>query len=385
VRQDGPDLRTGLRHPSIASATFFIALVSLLAAISPVWATATEGHSLDRSFTPLLLTPVNSSPVVYLAGSITCPHSLCLRLYRTSDGGARFVAVSLPPFTFEQDYPLGSIRQIVFASSHVGYALGVSGSATTIYATFDGARTWHRSVTIRDVDVGDLTAASTSLYAVSTRCAKQANGDAGCTHYRLMHSSLSAKHWTSTPIPNGTNYPWGFLGNVAAYGNHVWLTEGAKWSILVSSMDRGRTLQTNTIAQLGSTAECLLTAMSAQVLWAQCPGGMQSTFYRSRNGGFEWAQVPAGQWNGTGGGYFDPVSRSLAFLDYGLRNGTYSLYRVTDYGGALTGVSTPTCSSIWSPVFVNQSDGLMLCGSYPSAVLERTIDGGKSWHRVTAN
>lgn len=377
-------MRNGLRHPSIASAAFLLSLVALFASVSPVAAT-TAASNLARSFTPLLLTRVTSSPVVYLLGSVTCPRSLCLRLYRASDGGTRFEALSLPPYAFRQDFPYGSIEEVVFESVLDGYVSEQSGSTTTLYATFDGARTWHRTLTSRHFGLSDLTATSGSLYAVSMRCAKQANGNVGCTHYRLMHSSLTAKHWTSTPIPNGTNYPWGFLGNVAAYGNHVWLTEGAKWSILVSSTDRGRTLQTNTIPQLGSTAGCFLSAMSAQVLWAECPGGMQSTFYRSRNGGFEWAQVPAGQWNGTGGGYFDPVSRSLAFLDYGLRSGKYSLYRVTDYGSALTGVSTPTCSSIWSLEFVNRSDGLMLCGSYPSAVLERTIDGGKSWHRVTAS
>jgi hypothetical protein len=217
---------------------------------------------------------------------------------------------------------------------------------------------------------------------VSYRCSKQANGNTGCTDYRLLRSSLGDDHWTSTPIPNGRGYPWGYMGNVAAFGAHVWLTEGAKWSLLITSSDRGRTFRIRSDAHLISSAGCFLTADSVRALWAECPGGMESRFMYSRDAGTTWTEVPAGQWNGTGGGYFDPVSSDLAFLDYGQRSGAFTLYRITNFGRRLTGVADWRCSSVSALVFVNSSKGLALCNTFPAAQLEITSDGGRTWSHV---
>jgi hypothetical protein len=336
------------------------------------------------ALTALEVSRVASSGEVVILGSVACARPLCLRLYLSGDAGAHVTALSLPPYGASPDSPTGTIRAILFVSPRVGFALADAAGRATLYATDDAARTWHARLVERGVTLADLAAGSHSLYLVSYRCSAQANGNEGCTDYSLLASTWGARHWRSTPIPHGTAYPWGFLGNVAAAAGRVWLTEGARWSALVSSSDEGRTLVTTSVGDLLSTAGCELTATSARALWAQCPGGMQSRFAYSGDAGATWTLVPAGQWMDTGGGAFDPVSPRLAFLDYGQRVGAAALYRVVDAGRRLVAVSRPRCTSLSSLVFVSAREGLLVCGYSPHARLERTGDGGVTWTRLSA-
>jgi len=372
----------GTRHRAFRA----LVLAAVCAVVGTLSVPTTQSSSASSSapVSPLVLTRAASSRVIYLLGSVTCSRTACLRLYRTDDDGAHFQPVSLPPVQRVAGQPTGSIAEILFATPEVGYILEGLGHDSTLYATFDGARTWHQRYATHDVSLEALAATTESLYAVTYRCAPQPNGNVGCTHYQLVRSSLGARRWTGTPIPHGRDYPWGFLGNIAADAHHVWLTEGAKWSLLVTSSDDGRTFHTRSVGRLISVAGCDLTATGGGSLWAQCPTGMQARFSYSPDAGVTWNAVPADQYFPTGGGYFDPASSDLAYLDYGNATGRLNLFRVTDSGRRLIGVSHLSCPSLSSLVFTDRADGLALCSYYTHNELLRTSNGGLSWRRMSA-
>jgi hypothetical protein len=369
----------------------FLALVTLLLPTTLSGAASKSATTSQKDFSPRMLTRVDSSPMIYVLGYASCQHARCLQLLRTDDNGTHFREVSAPPTTALKGSEAGTLEQMVFANAQDGYALEGSKSATspyatTLYATFDGARTWQQVHTPEGgADFSRIAVSSNTLYGVVMHCAKQPNGNEGCTNYQLDHASLSVKHWTSSPIPNGRSYPWGFLGNIAAYKSKVWFTEGAKWSLLVSSLDKGTTFTSHTpaVPALMSVAGCDLTAVSSTTLWAACPTGMEVSFFFSSDAGVKWATLPTKQFMGTGGGFFDPLSTTLAYLDYGQAS---PLYRVSDAGRNMKVAGKLDCSNVASLVFTNVHDGLALYateGDWSSARLERTVDGGATWHRAT--
>jgi hypothetical protein len=378
-----------LRSTTVACLIALSVLSPLTVGIAGASASATKSD-----FSPRMLLRVGSSPVVYLLGYVACKQYHCLRLLRTDNDGTSFSKRKPPPTTAIKYSLAGSLEQLVFANAKDGYALESDSnahtfnSATTLYATFDGARTWKKERSPSGHYLSRIAVSSNTLYGVTVHCAKQSDGDEGCTKYRLVHTSLTVKHWSSSAIPNGNSYPWGFLGNVAAYGSNVWLTEGAKWSLLVSSRNRGTAFSTWTPKwpALASVSGCDLTAVSPSALWASCPTGMEVSFAFSSDAGVKWNEVPTQQFMGTGGGYFDPVSSTLAYLDYG---GTRPLYRISDAGRHMTEVGTLQCSrvnsSVGSFVFTSERRGLGICspeGLWTSARLVQTTDGGATWSRI---
>ncbi|HEY5439587.1 MAG TPA: hypothetical protein VIJ99_11890 [Acidimicrobiales bacterium] len=374
---------TPLRRAAVA---LLMVASTIIASMS--FAAAGYAGTSKNDFSPRMLVRVGSSPVVYLLGYVPCRQIHCLRLLRTDNNGTSFATRRPPPTAAITSSIAGSLEQLVFANASVGYALESEYGVTTLYATYDGARTWQKMSSPAGHDLTRIAVSSNTLYGVIMHCAKQSNGNVGCTKYRLVHTSLAVKRWSSSAIPNGRSYPWGFLGNVAAFGSHVWLTEGAKWSMLVSSGNHGIsfTTSTPTFPALGSVAGCNLTATSTSGLWAACPTGMEVSFAFSSDGGAQWNEVPTQQFMGTGGGYFDPVSSTLAYLDYG---GSRGLYRVSDAGRDMTKVGSLQCSTVNSSVgaiaFTTPRSGLAICspqGLWNSGRLEQTTDGGVTWSRI---
>jgi hypothetical protein len=367
-----------------------MAVVSTLVVTGLPSANSASASAAENSFSPRMLVRVGSSAVIYVVGYGPCAKGLCLELLRTNDNGARFVDRTAPPTKAIKYSLVGSLDELVFANALVGYALeggdGVD-NAASLYATFNGARSWTKVQTPAGQQLSRLAASTSAVYAVMMHCAKQSDGNVACTNYRLVHSSLSATHWTASPLPHG-HYSFGFLGNVAAFGSKVWLSEGAKWSLLVSSSNHGASFTTYTppFPALASVAGCDLTATSASVLWSACPTGMEVSFAHSSDAGTKWNEVPTRQFMGTGGGYFDPVSSNVAYLDYG---GSRPLYRVSDAGRHVTDVGTLQCSKVNSSIaaitFTSPREGLAICesqGLSTSTELERTSNGGATWRHI---
>jgi len=129
---------------------------------------------------------------------------------------------------------------------------------------------------------------------------------------------------------------------------------------------------------------CTITPMSPISLWAQCPTGMQESFWHSTNGGATWSLASPAKYQffGTGGGSFDPITSSVAVLDYGAAATPPDLYRISEGGVGFSPIDEVRCSGE-SMLFTNVSDGLMVCRLNSTALVRRTNNGGATWEDVS--
>lgn len=367
-----------------------VILLSLALALSSLVTSPASASSTSPSttqMTPVTLARVPGTRIVYLMGYVKCGPKLCVRLARTSNDGATFTAVTPPPVAGATQVQYANSDELVFANPKVGFAEVGLVSPSTFYVTFNGAKTWQREKMPFGNRISGFTTTAKNVYVVTAKFEKRLNeGDGGDRDYRLAQSSLSSLHWSSTRIPN-SNFTWGFLGPIAAFGPNIWISEQRHRELLVTSHNYGRTLTTAVLPfpALASVAGCALTATSLVSLWAECPTGMQEQFYYSDDGGAQWTLIdPVTQIMGTGGGYFDPVSADLGYLDVGLFSD--DLYRITDDAHSDKLVGTFKCGGVNPLVFTSAANGLALCaGNYsPPSRLFRTANGGAAWTRVRA-
>jgi hypothetical protein len=367
----------------------FAILLSLAVPFSYMVANPASASSTSPSpaqMTPVTLARVPGTSIVYLMGYVKCGPKLCLRLARTTDNGATFTAVTPPPVAGGTQVQYVNSYELVFANPEVGFAEVGLVSPSTFYVTFNGAKTWQKEKIPFGNRIEGFATTSKNVYAVTVNFEKKLNeGDGGNKDYRLAQSSLTSLHWSSTPIPN-SNFTWGFLGPIAAFGPNIWISEQRSHDLLVRSHNSGKTLTTLVLPYpaLASTAGCALTATSLVTLWAQCPTGMDIQFYYSDDGGARWTLIdPVSQISGTGGAYFDPVSSNLGYLDVGLLHD--DLYRITNDAHSATLVGTFKCVDVNPLVFTSEADGLALCGGNynPPSRIFRTTNGGATWTRVT--
>jgi hypothetical protein len=349
-------------------------------------ASASSTSPSPAQMTPVTLARVPGSSIVYLMGYVTCGPKLCVRLARTTDNGATFTTVTPPPVAGGTQVRYVNSYELVFANRDVGFAEVGLVSPSTFYVTFNGAKTWHEEKMPFGNRIEGFATTSKYVYAVTVKFEKKLNeGDGGNKDYRLARSPLTSLHWSSTPIPN-SNFTWGFLGPIAAFGSNIWISEQRSHELLVRSQNYGKTLTTLVLPYpaLTSVAGCALTATSLVTLWAQCPTGMQIQFYYSDDGGARWTLIdPVSQISGAGGGYFDPVSSNLGYLDVGLFSD--DIYRITNDAHSAKFVGAFKCAGVNPLVFTSEADGLALCGGNydPPSRLFRTTDGGATWVHVS--
>jgi hypothetical protein len=366
-----------------------IALAAPLVMLTLLLTTCAGGTDAGGSTTadatqPQMMIRVRDSSVVFVVGTTKCRNSPCVELLRTDNDGATFTKLSLPPVTAYEGNPTGTLDQLVFASDRLGYALEGKTWRTRLYVTRDGGHSWRRVSLPRGVDIMSVAATTVKLFVVTMDCTKQANGNWGCRNYNLIRSSLKSHQWSSTPIPVGRSPLDATVGPVSAFANRLWMTRMAfpkstheAAETLLRSSDGGRILTSSPETALGFVNGCGLTAMSANDLWAECPTGMQVSFFYSSDDGTTWNLVPTSQFSGTGGGNFAPVDGDVAYLDYGPFGGAPDFFRVTNAGRTLTPIGELRCTDVRSMAFINLDDGLALCGS--TVTLERTTNDGRSW------
>jgi len=207
-----------------------------------------------------------------------------------------------------------------------------------------------------------------------------------CTDYRMARSAVSASTWASVALPTKL-FKEGFT--FAAYGSNVWLNLQSPGSpLLFTSHDEGRTFSHSTASPLASVSGCNLTPMSPHAVWAECPTGMEVSFSYSGDAGAHWISVSRYPYSGTGGGAFDPVSSSLAYLNFGtFTTRANDLYVITNSGHKMSAVGNLACTSTDEIDFSNATRGLAICqknGTVPSTTyLLRTSDGGRRWTKIS--
>jgi hypothetical protein len=369
----------------------FIAALFLLGAAlatTPISAGAATGPTL----TPQLLVGVNGSSTVFVVSTSSdfesnnppvCNYQVCFHLQRTNDNGAHFTTGHLPSITFANGSLLGNLSQVIFATTEDGYIL-LGGPVATLKVTLDGAKTWHSDSIAPGASILDFTTTHSELYAVIAHCLK--NGS--CTNYRMARSPLAANKWSFTTLAKS---PSGMGVGMGAYGSNVWLTQQTHTTVVVfTSHNQGRTFTRSSAPKLGSVYACSITAMSLTALWAKCPTGMQVSFFYSGDSGVNWNILSVKQFSGTGGGAFDPVSSTVAYLAYGLSEspGSKNLYRVTNDGRTMTAVGKLSCNIVNGLVFTNAMNGVAACdrnNTQATTYLLQTSDGGATWSKVRLN
>lgn len=186
---------------------------------------------------------------------------------------------------------------------------------------------------------------------------------------------------TVTPYPNDHG--------LSAFGTDVWVTVMARnGPPLFTSHNEGKTFTHSAAPKLSVVTVCGLTPESPNTLWAECPTGMMESFLYSGDSGTQWTTVNRYDDAGAGGGYFDPVSSSLAYLDYGQIGPSRprNLFRITGAGRTSTPVGVLRCSNVGGLVFSDKQHRLAICDanySPSSTYLARSFDGGRNWSRDT--
>ena len=332
---------------------------------------------------PLLLTGVSGTPIAFVvsATSVDCASGRCLQLQRTSDNGTHFITLHLPPIFSARGSAIGNLGELDFANLLDGFARLDEANSINWYATTNGAESWHRVSVASGVSILQLVPTHHELYAVIAHCVKRYT----CTDYRLARSALSATFWSTVAMPTQL-FSEGFT--LAAYGPNVWVNlQGPGSPLLFTSHDEGKAFSRSTASPLASVSGCSLTPMSPKAVWAECPTGMDVSFFHSSDGGSHWIGISRYSFGGTGGGAFDPVSGSLAYLNFGIfTSRAKDLYAITNSGHTMTAVGNLACTSTNYLVFSGATRGLTICQKNNSdssfTYLLRTHDGGRSWTKV---
>jgi hypothetical protein len=331
---------------------------------------------------PVLVTRAGSSSVVFVLLSTTCGSHTCFRLERTSDGGQAFSLVKAPPIAGA--LPTGNLFALDFANPSDGYALAWgSGARTALFATFDGARSWHREVIRPYQRIEWMASTSTAFYAVSGTCPDLKKS---CGGWALDRTPASASAWTGRSLPfstHGMQPP-----TVAAYGTSVWITgqqQTAPYlSLLATSHNNDRTFTVAKQPALSSNNGCGLDPVSASIIWAQCnQGNMAGDIPVSRDGGIHWITLSGNLTGNFAWGAFDAATRKIAYFLNGWHSG--SVYRISVQNGKTEAIGRPPFPQLASLVFTSASLGLALSdqvGPSGRQILYRTSDGGVAWRHV---
>lgn len=252
------------------------------------------------------------------------------------------------------------------------------------YATRDGATNWHNFSALPGLGFERIVVSSNAIYATMAKCK---SFDDDCTKVTVARSPLWPIHWTALRTPiipnNGLN---GGIPLVSVDGSSVWLSQWENnGEVIWRSVNKGRTFRSYVEPQLVSINGCSLYPTSTSVLWAECPTGMLVSFYYSSDGGARWVSLPQRPYGGTGGGFFAPVSNSLAFIDYGQTPNNF--YRVNMRNAIAVYVGEVACDNAYSVAFSGPSRGLVACldnGTMSQeSFLLSTNDGGVTWHKVS--
>jgi len=259
----------------------------------------------------------------------------------TTDGGQ----------TWPRQHPVpgGDLRALRLVSAQDGWVYGPDGG----FGTHDGGATWQAGpaggqvVQVQPVGQG--------LWAIQQAC--PAPNRPNCP-LRLLSSPDQGRTWVAAPTPPGLR---GAARLVTAGGSAAWLVVdldpgGTDAGLLLASHDGGQSWQprVNPCTPGLGLRQDLATAPGQ--LWMACagyPGAGQvdqdKSLYRSADDGRQWALVAHHAFGAPQPDERDPAPGDLPLM-------------------AVWGLAAPAPDQLW----------LVLADGW----LSRSVDGGRSWHRV---
>jgi hypothetical protein len=359
-------------------------VVALALTVVPAASSASTGTKPSARVTPALLARAGTSNVVYIFATTGCGEARCVRLYRSNSDATQFKRVEPPPVKGERGgIAESTLEKLVFANPDDGFAFVAYGNfGVTMYATSNGARTWREVERVKKGQL-DMYVSSSRIFLTSVHCVPKTMN---CTQFTTRRSNLAARTWAAVPRlwTTGTGSNDVYYGPaIASYGNVVWELESGPDYWWTSDND-GQTFTRTRLRfpQLVSVSGCSFYPKTALVLWAECPTGMQVSFWHSSDGGALWSPVSQSQFFGTGGGAFAAVTQAVAYLDYGGVQGKGNFVRLSDGGRTATVVGELHCTDV-TLLFTSTRHGLAVCNdNYTNYSLRETNDGGATWVTV---
>jgi len=290
-----------------------------------------------------------------LGDSGACKPPNCLRLVQSHDAGQTFTSLPVPRDAVAGDTSnpsMHSVTNVRFGSATDGWLYG-----NGLWATHDGARTWHR-VTMPGA-VSRLAAANGVVWALVTT-----NGG---NSQQLWRSTVGSDAWTQVPAVTV-----GGPGDVALLGSRVVVLGAGQSKVWVSKDGASFTSRTSPCS---SAMGAELSASTS--LWAKCQTGTAAYVVTSADG-LRWHQVNATQAGGSAPNSLALGARGRddAFLALGASLPLVDLYT----NGSRQPVSKPPAlgSSIDYLGFTSVDVGYAIDGTH----LWRTADGGNTWTRL---
>jgi photosystem II stability/assembly factor-like uncharacterized protein len=322
-----------------------------------------------------------------------CASPPCTSLLRTTDGGAHWAGVPAPRTALAPDPAsegqLTSVSRVRFADDRDGWAYGPG-----LWATHDGARSWHRLPL--NARVLDLAAAAGRVNAITSPCQTAVP----CPNLTLLQSQADRDEFRSVAMQSDAtsstamlalHLPAGFaaLGSTAAKAGAVGPTalqataaDGRTWRPFPDPCRVSRRLSLSSLA--APDARTLFTLCSGQ----GAAGSSQKQLVATRDG----RSVVVGSPDPRGdGGQLAAASTSTLVIatssaagwlerstDGGHRWHTVAQYLDGGVGFTDLGFTTPTRGVVIHGKAVNGARG-----PQPVEELLMSTDGGTSWHHVT--
>jgi hypothetical protein len=327
----------------------------------------------------------------FLLGLVACSTGTCLALRHTVDGAATWTAVTAPP-TAAGETEEGGVPGLHFADASDGWVFG-----TSLWATHDGAQTWH------EVSLGGSVVAMASgagmAYALVDPCTS-----APCTGPGHLYSSpVDEDAWAEVPGVSGR-----FDANasaVVAEGRSVFVLMASPGPAILGSTDGVHFAPLPVPCSPESTspvpfAPADLAASDPADVAVACVGSVAAgsqmkQVYLSHDGGHSYERLPDPPAGGDGAALAMPAPTTVLLA---AASGATEVYRIAPPDGSWT---TPLFLGsggvpVSDPAFIDPTHGALVFGPATFSLsilgtadappdlgtLYLTVDGGAAWHPV---
>lgn len=332
------------------------------------------GGPVPRGFQPASATFVSATDG-WVLGTAPCTSPPCTSVLRTRDGGATWVGIAAPPAPLTNGTTAG-VAHMRFADPFDGWAYGATDVGSVLYATHDGAASWHAVTLPVAGQLSALESAAGTVHAVVI----SSSGPV-----RILSAPAHTDDWTVSPTTLQAGAGPVPHAQLVLNGSSGWVVEVDRTVVGGARLSNGVwTAWKPPCTDVQGPA--VLAASSPLQLVATCQVGLWSTpqgehLFTSHDGGATFAEST---------GPADPTDGSVAIATPApgvVVAGAASLVATFDGGASWRTVYDGGGSGGRTAVevgFTTPTHGIAVLGD-PShhSTLVRSSDGGHTWEPVT--